>query len=129
MTMQDSFLDRLAQRLGGTANAATIFGVPVERGDVTVIPVAKAAYGFGGGSGTRSGEEGSGAGGGVRVAPVGYIEILTRRRRLHADSRLGTHDSSARRDRRADAGGWMGNRQTASAVNGSARFEWDRSLP
>ena len=40
-----------------------------------MIPVAKAAYGFGGGSGTRSGEEGSGAGGGVRVAPVGYIEI------------------------------------------------------
>jgi uncharacterized spore protein YtfJ len=75
MTVQDSLLDRLAQRLGGTANAATIFGAPVERGDVTVIPVARAAYGFGGGSGTRSGEEGSGGGGGVRVAPVGYIEI------------------------------------------------------
>ena len=75
MTVQDSFLDRLAQRLGGTANAATIFGAPVERGDVTVIPVARAAYGFGGGSGTRSGEEGSGGGGGVRVAPVGYIEM------------------------------------------------------
>jgi uncharacterized spore protein YtfJ len=75
MTVQDSFLDRLAERLGGTANAATIFGAPVERGDVTVIPVARAAYGFGGGSGTRSGEEGSGGGGGVRVAPVGYIEM------------------------------------------------------
>ena len=75
MTVQDSFLDRLAQRLGGTANAATIFGAPVERGDVTVIPVAKAAFGFGGGSGTQSGNEGSGGGGGVRVAPVGYIEI------------------------------------------------------
>lgn len=75
MTVQDSFLDRLAQRLGGTANAATVFGAPVERGDVTVIPVARAAYGFGGGGGTRSGEEGSGGGGGVRVAPVGYIEI------------------------------------------------------
>jgi len=75
MTKQDSFLDSLAQRLGGSANAATIFGAPVERGDVTVIPVARAVYGFGGGSGTRSGEEGSGGGGGVRVAPVGYIEI------------------------------------------------------
>ena len=75
MTVQDSFLDRLAQRLSGTANAATVFGAPVEHGDVTVIPVARAAYGFGGGSGTRSGEEGSGGGGGVRVAPVGYIEI------------------------------------------------------
>jgi uncharacterized spore protein YtfJ len=75
MTIHDSFLDTMAQRLGGTANAATIFGAPVERGDVTVIPVARAAYGFGGGSGTRSGDEGSGGGGGVRVAPVGYIEI------------------------------------------------------
>ena len=75
MTVQNSLLDGLVQRLGGTANAATIFGAPVERGDITVIPVAKAAYAFGGGSGTRSGEDGSGGGGGVRVAPVGYIEI------------------------------------------------------
>lgn len=75
MTVQNSLLDGLAQRLGGTANAATIFGAPVERGDVTVIPVAKVAYAFGGGSGIRSGEEGSGGGGGVRVTPVGYIEI------------------------------------------------------
>jgi uncharacterized spore protein YtfJ len=72
MTAQGSLLDGLAQRLGGTANAAAIFGAPVERDDVTVIPVATAAYGFGGGSGTGSGE---GGGGGVRVAPVGYIEI------------------------------------------------------
>jgi uncharacterized spore protein YtfJ len=75
MTVQDSLLDRLAQRLSGTANAATIFSTPIERNDVTVIPVARASYGFGGGSGTRSGEEGFGGGGGVRVAPVGYIEI------------------------------------------------------
>ena len=75
MTVPDSLLDTLAQRLGGTANAAAIFGAPVERGDVTVIPVARAAYGFGGGTGTRSGTEGYGGGGRVRVAPVGYIEI------------------------------------------------------
>jgi uncharacterized spore protein YtfJ len=75
MTTEDNVLDRLAQRLGGSANAATIFGAPVERGDLTVIPVAKAAYGFGGGRGNRSGEEGAGGGGGVRVAPVGFIEI------------------------------------------------------
>jgi uncharacterized spore protein YtfJ len=75
MNVQDGFLDRLAQRLGGAANAATVFGAPVERGEITVIPVATAAYGFGGGSGTESGQEGSGGGGGVRVAPVGYVEI------------------------------------------------------
>ncbi len=75
MTSQETFVDRLAQRLGSTASAATIFGTPVERGDVTVIPVAKAANGFGGGSGSKGGDEGSGGGGGVRVAPVGYIEM------------------------------------------------------
>ena len=75
MTIQESLLDKLAERLGGTANATTVFGGPVERGDVTVIPVARAAYGFGGGAGTKGSEEGSGGGAGVRVAPVGYIEI------------------------------------------------------
>lgn len=75
MTGQDGLLDKMAQRLSATANAATIFGTPVERGDLTVVPVAKAAYGFGGGSGTRSGEEGAGGGGGVRVTPVGFFEI------------------------------------------------------
>lgn len=75
MTGQDGFLDRMAQRLSATASAATIFGTPIERGDVTVVPVARVAYGFGGGSGTRSGEEGSGGGGGVRVSPVGFFEV------------------------------------------------------
>lgn len=72
---QESFLDRMAQRLGNAANAATVFGAPVERGEVTVIPVAKAVYGFGGGGGTKDGDEGSGGGGGVSVTPLGYIEI------------------------------------------------------
>jgi uncharacterized spore protein YtfJ len=72
---QGDFLERMMERLGATANAATIFGAPIERGEITVIPVAKAAYGFGGGGGRRAGEEGSGGGGGVRVSPVGYIEI------------------------------------------------------
>ena len=41
----------------------------------TVIPVAKARFGFGGGA--RGGQEGSGGGGGggAIVSPVGYIEL------------------------------------------------------
>jgi uncharacterized spore protein YtfJ len=71
-----SFIEQLAQRLGISASATTVYGQPVERGDVTVIPVAKARYGFGGGSGTnKKGDEGSGGGGGVAVTPIGYIEI------------------------------------------------------
>lgn len=73
---QQSFVQQLAERLGIAAQATTIYGEPVERGDVTIIPVAKIKYGFGGGSGTnKTGEEGSGGGGGVSVTPTGYIEI------------------------------------------------------
>lgn len=70
---QNNFIESLAQKLGKTANAATIYGEPVERDGVTVIPAAKAMYGFGGGADMKAGEEGSG--GGVAIKPVGYIEI------------------------------------------------------
>jgi uncharacterized spore protein YtfJ len=72
---KSSFIQELAQKLGTSANASTIYGEPVERDGVTVIPAAKAMYGFGGGSGSKAGEEGTGGGGGVAIKPVGYIEI------------------------------------------------------
>ncbi len=70
-----SFIERLAHQLGITANARYIFGEPIERDGVTVIPVAKAAYGFGGGGGKKENEAGSGGGGGVWLNPLGYIEM------------------------------------------------------
>jgi len=72
---ESSFIERLAHQLGITANAKHIYGEPVERDGVTVIPVAKAVYGFGGGGGKKETEEGLGGGGGVMLTPVGYIEI------------------------------------------------------
>jgi uncharacterized spore protein YtfJ len=90
MSSQGSFVERLAQRLGISANADSIYGEPVEREGVTVIPVAKAMYGFGGGSGKKAGEEGTGGGGGVSVTPIGYIEIKdgTTRFRSIRDSQM-----------------------------------------
>ena len=70
-----SFLERLAETLGTTAHASTIFGEPVVRNGITVIPVASARWGFGGGGGQRGEERGRGGGGGVMVQPVGFIEI------------------------------------------------------
>lgn len=70
-----TFVERLADKLGISANASHIYGQPVERDGVTVIPVAKAAYGFGGGSGKKAGDEGTGGGGGMSLTPIGYIEI------------------------------------------------------
>ena len=69
------FLAALAERVGASVRASAVFGQPVERGDVTVIPVARAAWGFGGGSGVEDGKEGSGGGGGGSVTPIGYIEV------------------------------------------------------
>jgi uncharacterized spore protein YtfJ len=71
----DSFIGTMAEKLGAVARAATIFAEPVERENITVIPVAKARWGFGGGVGHRKGEDGAGGGGGVQITPVGFIEI------------------------------------------------------
>ena len=71
----DRFLGTIADKLGAVAQAATVFAEPVERQGVTVIPVATARWGFGGGVGHRKDEDGGGGGGGVQVTPVGFIEI------------------------------------------------------
>src|SRR5262249_48337919 len=76
----ETFLERLAEKIGVHARASTVFGDPVERDGVTVIPVARARWGFGGGGGGGRGggaESGSGGGGGggMVITPVGYIEM------------------------------------------------------
>lgn len=75
----DDLLERIGQTVGQSAQVSTVFGDPVEREGVTVIPVAKTRFGFGGGggSGSREGDEGSGGGGGggAAVSPIGYIEV------------------------------------------------------
>jgi uncharacterized spore protein YtfJ len=75
----DELLDRIGQTVGQKAQVSTVFGEPVERDSVTVIPVAKTRFGFGGGggTGTKQGDEGSGGGGGggAVISPVGYIEL------------------------------------------------------
>lgn len=69
------FIGQLADKLGAIATAKTIYGDPIERGEITVIPVAKVLYGFGGGEGEKDGHGGAGGGGGIKVIPVGYIEL------------------------------------------------------
>jgi len=95
----DRFLERLAERLGGKASVAAVYGEPVERGGVTIIPVARVRWGFGGGSGSGGSQAGPGSGqgsgvgggGGVSASPVGYIEIGnggTEFRRIHDPAHL-----------------------------------------
>lgn len=80
---QQRFVERLLERMGAGASARAVFGDPVERDGVTVIPVARVAWGAGGGGGagtTSKGEksdvgEGGGGGGGLNARPFGYIEV------------------------------------------------------
>jgi uncharacterized spore protein YtfJ len=80
----DELLSMLAERIGGRLGAATVFGAPVERDGVTVVPVAVARFGIGAGSGSdpSKGQEGEGGGGGGVVAPTGYIELKDGRSRF-----------------------------------------------
>jgi uncharacterized spore protein YtfJ len=87
--------ESIADVLNRGLNIHHVYGEPVQRGDTTVIPVAKVAYGFGAGGGRgpgharRHGEpneqtvahderadaEGAGGGGGVRMTPAGALEL------------------------------------------------------
>jgi uncharacterized spore protein YtfJ len=80
----DELLSMLAERIGSRLGAATVFGTPVEREGVTVVPVAVARFGIGAGSGADpgKGQEGEGGGGGGIVAPTGYIELKDGRSRF-----------------------------------------------
>jgi uncharacterized spore protein YtfJ len=82
----DERLSKLVEALGGTASAQAVFGAPVEKDGVTVVPVARVRFGVGGGGGRGPGrrkkgdagdgeQAGYGHGGGVQAAPVGYIEL------------------------------------------------------
>ena len=78
-------LEQLGQGLGADARVQSVFGQPVERDGVTVIPVARVAYGLGAGMGKKlpkagqgevpTGGSGGGGGGGARVLPAGFIQL------------------------------------------------------
>lgn len=74
-----TLLERLADKLGARASVTAVYGEPVTRGNVTVIPVAAIGFGFGGGAGHETGTaktgEGGGGGGGATARPCGFIEI------------------------------------------------------
>jgi uncharacterized spore protein YtfJ len=80
----DELLSLLAERIGAKLSSSSVYGTPVERDGVTVVPVAAARFGFGagGGSDPAKQQEGEGGGGGGGVVPVGYIELKDGRSRF-----------------------------------------------
>ncbi len=92
--MPDVFdtIENAMQMLRERLSVKTVYGDPVTADGITVIPVSKVSFGFGGGGGSAprgvSGEtlagngdaasrsgSGGGMGGGGMVEPLGYIEI------------------------------------------------------
>src|SRR5512143_4125042 len=70
----------IAEQLQTSASVKTVYGEPISAHGKVIVPVAKVAYGFGGGSGKHTGEggacpEGEGGGGGVAAKPVGVVEV------------------------------------------------------
>src|SRR5262245_30088296 len=85
-----NMLEKMSETLGSTAHVRSVFGEPIQMEGKTVIPIAKIAYGFGGGFGSGHGKpgsadeagtmregEGGGGGGGVRAFPAGALEITS----------------------------------------------------
>ena len=79
-------IDSAVAHLQTTASVKTVYGDPVVIDGKTVIPVARVALGFGGGTGhkkmdgagsneTAADQAGEGAGGGVIAKPIGVVEI------------------------------------------------------
>jgi uncharacterized spore protein YtfJ len=79
-TPADRLIERLAELISAKAGVRAVFGEPVQQAGVTVIPVARVRWGFGGGGGRSEAApdgpaSGSGGGGGVAADPIGYVEI------------------------------------------------------
>jgi uncharacterized spore protein YtfJ len=99
----------IAELLERSLSIRHVYGEPVQRGDTTVIPVAQVVYGFGAGGGRGPGRtrtigpgerapdedgrpeaQGAGGGGGVRMTPVGAVEIGPQGTPLHSFSSAGS---------------------------------------
>lgn len=85
-------LQDLAERIQSGASVRQVYGEPIQVGARTLIPVARVAFGFGGGLGasresqkgiTAAGEDKSaGAGGGGTATPVGVLEVTDEQTRF-----------------------------------------------
>ena len=93
-----NLLQSFKDSLLSNATVKSVYGDPVTFGERTIVPVARVAYGFGGGFGSRlkagqhaaltgdvprsPGDEAGGGGGGVAAMPLGVVEITPTRTRF-----------------------------------------------
>jgi uncharacterized spore protein YtfJ len=102
-----NFIEKLASQFGQNASVKNVYGDPVRAGDKTIIPVARIAYGLGGGYGQgnkrnknlqpdKSLEQldgpdakGAGGGGGLYARPAGVYEVTSTSTRFIPASNTG----------------------------------------
>lgn len=85
-----AFIGGILAGLKSSASVSTVYGRPIHASGKTLIPVAKVAYGFGGGGetekkgtfGKRNIEKEEGGGGGVAVKPIGVLEVTGKKTRF-----------------------------------------------
>ena len=76
-----NMMEGMLQRIREMIDANTVVGQPITTADgTTIIPISKVSIGFGGGgsdfaTNKASNPFGGGAGGGVKVSPVGFLVV------------------------------------------------------
>ena len=68
-------MEKLLSSITDDLTPKRVFGEPIERDGVMLIPVASVRGGGGGGSGGRAGEEGTGGGGGITAKGLGVYVV------------------------------------------------------
>lgn len=74
--MQD--LNQFAEQLENLISSKTVIGDPISVGEVTLVPIIKANFGFGVGSGSSDGVKrggASGGGGGAVITPIAIVVV------------------------------------------------------
>lgn len=68
-------VEKLLSRITDDLTPKRVFGEPIERDGVMLVPVARVRGGAGGGSGGPPGEEGTGGGGGIDATDLGVFVV------------------------------------------------------
>lgn len=74
----ETLLDTMTSKLENLVSTKTVVGEPVVVGDVTLVPIQTAFFGFGSGGGEGGGDKdrfGGGAGAGVSLRPIAIISV------------------------------------------------------
>ncbi len=71
-------LDSVGKKLENFLSTKTVVGEPITIGEVTLVPVQTAAFGFGSGGGESGKDEGAGggAGGGASLRPIAIVAVV-----------------------------------------------------